>query len=71
MISSVHRSKLRFFGNACTNNVASVFALRCRTVSADAVLGAQPNAFDVHRRHDKNFGECEGTASFYSDLEHG
>jgi hypothetical protein len=71
MISSVYRSQLRYFGNPYSNNVASIFALRCRTVSADAAFGSQPNAFDVHSRHDENFGECEGAASFSSDLEHG
>jgi hypothetical protein len=71
MISSVYRSQLQYFGNPYSNNVASIFALRCRTVSADAAFGSQPNAFDVHSRHDENFGECEGAASFSSDLEHG
>jgi hypothetical protein len=71
MISSVYRSQLRYFGNPYTNNVASIFALRSRTVSTGAAFGYQPNAFDVHSRHDENFGECEGAASFSSDLEHG
>jgi hypothetical protein len=71
IISSVDRSQLRCFGNPCTNNVASIFALRCRTVSTDAAFGAQPNAFDVHSRHDENFAERERMTGSSSDPKHG
>ncbi len=50
--------------------MANILGLPCRVVRAAAAFRSQPDTLDVDRRHDENFGECEGATSFSSDLEH-